>query len=196
MLCSLSLAIPFKSGMWFWPHPLGNLDQNTSLTPFHNTTTQCRLRNTKCVITCLGEAIANWDSNIKRRRETFSLYISCASLIKLCSRFFRRRACIFNIHRSDCFDEPIKQFLISFLLQTVSARQPWKSRIGCTVLRKPWKSLRGPSTPAVLFGSSPMTMPKVAFTFQVISAQNKLLIHNYRLIDMVFLLWNNLTFTI
>ena len=26
-----------------------------------------------------------------------------------------------------------------------------------------------------------MTMPKVAYTFQVISAQNKLLIHNYRL---------------
>ena len=36
---------------------------------------------------------------------------------------------------------------------------------------------------AVPFGSSLMTMPKVAYTFQVISAQNKLLIHNYRLID-------------
>ena len=38
-------------------------------------------------------------------------------------------------------------------------------------------------TPAVPFGSSPMTKPKVTYTFQVISAQNKLLIHNYRLID-------------
>ena len=34
-----------------------------------------------------------------------------------------------------------------------------------------------------------MTMPKVAYTFQVISAQNKLLIHNYRLNEYAIFIW-------